>query len=234
MRVLVVEDNARMAALLQRGLRENGYAVDVAAGAIDALALATEVGYDAVILDVMLDPAHSGRDGVTVCEELRRTGRTMPVLMLTARDGIGDRVRGLDAGADDYLTKPFHFQELLARLRSVVRRGQPRAHPVLAAGDLRLDPARRQVWRGDTPIGLTAKEFALLEYLLRHVGEVLSRADLIEHVWDFAFDHDSNLVDVHIRNLRRKIDEPFRTRTVETVRGIGYRVRDERLAPSSD
>jgi DNA-binding response OmpR family regulator len=230
MRVLVVEDNLRMAGLLRRGLEENGYAVDVATNGVDALAFAREIGYDGIVLDVVLGETQGHLDGVEVCATLRRAGQATPVLMLTARDDVPDRVRGLDAGADDYLTKPFHLDEFLARIRAVIRRGTPRPTPVVVVGDLYLDPVLRRARRGDLAIVLTAKEFALLEYLMRHAGEPLSRTDLIEHVWDFAFDHDSNLIDVHIRNLRRKIDEPFGRRTLETVRGVGYRLCDEQLA----
>jgi len=226
MRVLVVEDNVKMAALVRRGLQEVGYAVDVATDEPTAWTLGTEIDYDAIVLDLML-----GRgDGVEVCRRLRAAGRWAPVVMLTARDGVADRVRGLDAGADDYVTKPFHFDELLARLRAVTRRPNMSRPVALAVGDLRLDPARHEIARGDTRLDLTSKEFALLECLMRHAGEPLSRSRLIEHVWDFACEFDSNLVDVHIRNLRKKIDEPFGRDTLETVRGVGYRLRDDDVA----
>ena len=223
MRVLVVEDEVKMAALLQRGLREEGYAVDVASDGSEALWLATENGYDAIVLDVMLPDV----DGFEVCRKLREAGRWSPVLMLTARDGVPDRVAGLDAGADDYLTKPFSFAELLARLRALVRRGAPERPAVLRVGDLVLDPATRRVARNGTPVELTAREFALLEFFMRHPGEVLSRTRLIEHVWDFAFEGDSNVVDVYVRYLREKIDRPFARDSIETVRGAGYRLREE-------
>jgi two-component system OmpR family response regulator len=224
LRVLVVEDEAKMAGLLKRGLEEEGYAVDMAGDGKEALWLATENPYDAVVLDVMLPDL----DGFEICRRLRETGRWSPVLMLTARDGVADRVSGLDAGADDYLTKPFSFAELLARLRALVRRGAAERPPVLRVGDLTLDPATRRVGRGGAPIDLTAKEFALLEYLMRHRGEVLSRTRLIEHVWDFAYEGDSNVVDVYIRYLREKVDRPFAADSIETVRGAGYRLREER------
>jgi two-component system, OmpR family, response regulator len=229
-RVLVVEDEVKMAGLLQRGLREEGYAVDVASDAREALWLAAENPYDGIVLDVMLPDM----DGFEVCRKLREAGRWSPVLMLTARDAVPDRVAGLDAGADDYLTKPFSFAELLARLRAVVRRGAPERPSVLRVGDLTLDPATRRVARGDAPIALTAREFALLEYLMRHRGEVQSRTRLIEHVWDFAFDGDSNVVDVYVRYLREKVDRPFGRDSIETVRGAGYRLREEAGDAPSD
>jgi two-component system OmpR family response regulator len=223
MRVLVVEDEVKMAALLQRGLREEGYAVDVASDGREALWLATENGYDAIVLDVMLPDV----DGFEVCRKLREAGRWSPVLMLTARDGVPDRVAGLDAGADDYLTKPFSFAELLARLRALVRRASPERPAVLQVGDLVLDPATRRVSRDGTPVELTPREFALLEFFMRHPGEVLSRTRLIEHVWDFAFEGDSNVVDVYVRYVREKVDRPFGLDSIETVRGAGYRLREE-------
>jgi two-component system OmpR family response regulator len=229
-RVLVVEDEVKMAALLQRGLREEGYAVDVASDGTEALWLATENGYDAIVLDVMLPDV----DGFEVCRKLREAGRWSPVLMLTARDGVPDRVAGLDAGADDYLTKPFSFAELLARLRALVRRGAPERPAVLRVGDLVLDPATRRVARDGAPVELTAREFALLEFFMRHPGEVLSRTRLIEHVWDFAFEGDSNVVDVYVRYLREKIDRPFARDSIETVRGAGYRLREEPEDAHSD
>ena len=225
MRVLVVEDEVKMAGLLRRGLQEEGYAVDVARTGTEAEWAATENPYDAVVLDVMLPDI----DGFTVCRRLREAGRWAPILMLTARDAVTDRVEGLDAGADDYLTKPFAFTELLARLRALIRRGSGDRPPVLVAGDLALDPATRRVTRGETEINLTPKEFALLEYFLRHSGEVMSRSRIIEHVWDFAFDGDSNVVDVYVRYLREKVDRPFGHRSLETVRGAGYRLRNDRL-----
>jgi two-component system OmpR family response regulator len=229
-RVLVVEDEVKMAGLLKRGLEEEGYAVDVARDGSEALWLGVENPYDAVILDVMLPDL----DGFEVCRRLRSDGRWAPVLMLTARDAVPDRVAGLDAGADDYLTKPFSFTELFARLRALLRRGAAERPAVLRAGDLALDPASRKVTRGGAAIELTAKEFALLEYLLRHPGEALTRTRIIEHVWDFAYDGDSNVVDVYVRYLREKIDRPFGRDSIETVRGTGYRLRGEPADASAD
>jgi two-component system OmpR family response regulator len=222
MRVLVVEDEVKMAGLLKRALEEEGYAVDVAGRGEDALWFGGENPYDAIVLDVMLPDL----DGFEVSRRLREAGRWSPVLMLTARDAVADRVAGLDAGADDYLTKPFSFAELLARLRALVRRGAAERPAVLRVGDLQLDPARRTVWRGGTSIDLTAREFALLEFLMRHHGEVLTRTQLIEHVWDFAYDGDSNVVDVYIRYLRNKVDRPFGRDSIRTIRGVGYRLED--------
>jgi two-component system OmpR family response regulator len=221
LRVLVVEDSVKMSALLKRGLEEEGYAVDVAATGEDAVWMATQVPNDAVVLDVMLPDL----DGFEVCRRIRRAGVWSPVLMLTARDGLEDRVQGLDVGADDYLTKPFAFSELAARLRALVRRGASERPAILKVGDLALDPATRIVSRNDKTIDLTAKEFSLLEYFMRHPGEVLSRMQLIEHVWDFAYDGGSNVVDVYVKYLREKIDRPFGVRSIETVRGAGYRLR---------
>jgi len=221
MRILVVEDEPKMAGLLHRGLAEEGYAVDVVRTGTDAVWAATENPCDAILLDVMLPDL----DGFDVCRRLRASGNWAPVLMLTARDAVRDRVAGLDAGADDYLTKPFSFSELFARLRALLRRGAAERPSVLQVGDLELDPATHVVARGRSPIKLTAKEFALLEYLMRRAGEVLSRTRLIEHVWDFGYDGDSNVVDVYVRYLREKIDRPFGRNSIETVRGIGYRLR---------
>jgi two-component system OmpR family response regulator len=223
MRILVVEDDVRMAAMLQRGLREDGYSVDVTGDGVEAVWQAGEVAYDAVVLDVMLP----GADGFEVCRRLRAAGRWVPVLMLTARAEVADRVRGLDCGADDYLPKPFSFSELAARLRALLRRGAPQRPSVLVAGDLRLDPATRRACRGERELALSAKEFALLELFLRHPGEVLSRTAILEHVWDFAYDGVSNVVDQYVAYLRRKIDRPFGVDQLETVRGAGYRLRTE-------
>jgi two-component system OmpR family response regulator len=223
MRILVVEDSAKMASLLRRGLTEEGYAVDVVSNGVDAVWLATEQAFDAIVLDVVLPDI----DGFEVCRRLRRGGRWAPLLMLTARDGVADRVRGLDAGADDYLAKPFAFEELFARLRSLVRRGPQERSPVLEIGDLMLDPAEHTVHRGDARVNLTPKEFALLQYFMQHPGEAIPRSRLLEHVWDFAFDGDPNIVDVYIGYLREKIDRPFGRASIETVRGIGYRIRTE-------
>lgn len=223
MRLLVVEDEVKMAGLLKRGLEEEGYAVDTAPDGEQAVWLGTENPYDAIILDLMLPDL----DGFEVCRRLRAAGRWSPVLMLTARDAVNDRVAGLDAGADDYLTKPFSFAELLARVRALLRRGDSERPAVLRVGDLELDPAGHSVSRAGVPIDLTTKEFALLEYFMRHPGRVLSRSVLIEHVWDFAYDGGSNVVDVYVRYLRQKIDRPFRRESIETVRGAGYRFRNE-------
>jgi two-component system, OmpR family, response regulator len=222
-RVLVVEDEVRMSALLKRGLEEDGYAVDIAADGQDAVWQATEFSYDAVLLDLMLP----GLGGVEVCRQLRSGGRWMPVLMLTARDAIEDRVRGLDAGADDYLVKPFSFAELSARVRALVRRGAVARPTELTVHTLRLDPATRLAWRGDSELELSSKEFALLELFMRHPGQVLTRTRILEHVWDFAYDGVSNVVDQYVLYLRRKIDRPFRIEQLETVRGAGYRLRTE-------
>jgi two-component system OmpR family response regulator len=226
MRVLVAEDETRMAALLRRGLEEEGYSVDVSVDGAEAVWMATENDYDVIVLDVMLP----GMDGFEVCRRLRAQERWAPVLMLTARVAVEDRVRGLDAGSDDYLTKPFSFAELVARLRALIRRGSHERPALLEVGDLRLDPARRQAWRGETELDLTAKEFALLEFFLRHPGEALSRTRLLEHVWDFAFDGTSNVVDQYVAYLRRKIDRPFGREDLETLRGSGYRLRTPREA----
>ena len=227
--MLVVEDQARMAELLRRGLREGGFAVDVAATGEDGAWHARENDYDAIVLDVMLPDT----DGFAVLANLRKAKRWAPVLLLTARDAVGDRVRGLDLGADDYLTKPFAFPELLARIRALIRRGASERPAVLAVGDLTMDPARHEVHRGQTPISLTAKEFALLEYFMRRAGEVVTRTDLIEHVWDFAFDGDSNVVEVYVGYLRQKIDRPFGRSSLETVRGAGYRLKDDDASPAA-
>ena len=223
MRVLVIEDSAKMANLLRRGLTEEGYAVDVAANGVDGVWLATEQPFDAIVLDVVLPDI----DGFEVCRRLRGANCWAPLLMLTARDSVTDRVRGLDAGADDYLTKPFAFEELFARMRSLVRRGPSERAPVLEVGYLALDPAEHTVRRGPDGIRLTPKEFALLQYFMLRPGEALTRPQLLEHVWDYAFDGDPNIVDVYVGYLRDKIDRPFRRETIETVRGIGYRLRSE-------
>jgi two-component system OmpR family response regulator len=221
MRLLVVEDAPKMSCLLQRAFREDGYAVDVQASGQDAVWMGSECDFDAVILDIGLPDI----DGFDVCRQLRERGRRMPILMLTAREAVPDLVRGLDVGADDYLTKPFDIEELRARVRALIRRGPTERPAILAAAGLALDPAARTVHRGEVLVSLTAKEFAVLEYLMYHPGQVISRARFLEHVWDFAQDSDSNLVDVYIRFLREKIDRPFGTRSIETVRGAGYRLR---------
>jgi two-component system, OmpR family, response regulator len=221
MRALVVEDELKMAALIRRGLVEEGYAADVARTGEEALWMARATPYDAIVLDLMLP----GRDGLEVCRSLRESGVWSPILMLTARDGIEDRVSGLDSGADDYLSKPFSFAELLARLRALTRRGPTERPAVIELGSLRLDPATRQTWRGETEIDLSAKEFSLLETFMRHPGEVLTRLDLLEHAWDYGYENKSNVVDVYVRYLRAKIDRPFDLDSIETVRGFGYRLR---------
>ena len=222
MRVLVVEDEVKMAALVRRGLEREGYAVDLASDGPEALWSAREREYDAIVLDAMIPEP----DGFAVCRTLRDEGRWAPVLILTARDSVEDRVRGLDAGADDYLTKPFAFEELFARLRALTRRGPVERPIVLHVGDLALDPVTRSVSRNGQPVNLSAKEFGLLEFLMRHPGEVLTRTRIIEHVWDFAYEGGSNVVDVYVRYLREKVDRPFGRADIETVRGVGYRLRD--------
>jgi len=222
-RVLVVEDELRMAALIRRGLVNEGVAADVADTGASALWMARAHDYDAVVLDVMLPDL----DGFEVCRALRNAQVWAPVLMLTARDAIEDRVEGLDSGADDYLVKPFAFAELLARLRALVRRGEGERPVVLAVDDLRLDPATREVTRSGVRIALSAKEFVLLEAFMRRPGDVLSRLHLLEHAWDMAYDNRSNVIDVYVRRLRQKIDAPFGRASIETVRGFGYRLRQE-------
>lgn len=223
MRILVVEDETKMAALLKRGLHEENYAVDVAATAEDALWMGTENAYDAVILDVMLPDGN----GFDVLRRMRGAKQWAPVIMLTAKDAVADRVAGLDGGADDYLTKPFSFDELLARIRALLRRGARERPSILSAGPLELDPAARKVSVRGTTVELTSREFMLLEYLMRHRGTVLSRTRIREHVWDESFDGDSNVVDVYIRYLREKIDRAFRLDLIETVRGAGYRMKGD-------
>ena len=221
MRALIVEDEPRMRDLIRRGLEAEGLSADVARSGEEALWMTKAHDYDAVVLDVMLPDL----DGFEACRQLRAAGVWAPVLMLTARDAVEDRVAGLDSGADDYLVKPFAFAELLARLRALSRRGDGERPAVLSVGDLRLDPATHEVTRDSTPIELSPKEFALLETFMRRPGEVLSRLHMLEHAWDFAYDNRSNVVDVYVRRLRRKIDEPFGCDTLETVRGVGYRLR---------
>jgi two-component system, OmpR family, response regulator len=223
MRVLVVEDEVKMAALLRRGLSEEGLTVDVAGEGERALLMAGASEYDAVVLDVMLP----GMDGFETCRRLRREGVWAPVLMLTARGSLDDRVAGLDGGADDYLVKPFAFAELLARIRALVRRGNVERPAVIEVGDLRLDPGTREAWRGEAEIDLSSKEFTLLETFMRHAGYVLSRSQLLEQAWEYDFEHRSNVVEVYVRYLRRKIDLPFDKVSIETVRGAGYRLRKD-------
>lgn len=221
MRILVVEDEAKMAGLLQRALTERGDVVEVAATGGDAVALASLAHFDTVLLDVMLPDM----DGFEVCRRLRNQHVWVPVLMLTARTAVEDRVQGLDAGADDYLAKPFSFEELLARIRALARRGPVERPAVLAVGDLRLDPAARRVWRGGEEIALSGKELVLLETFMRRPGQVLSRDQLLDQAWDMSYEARSNIVDVYVRQLREKIDRPFDRNSLETVRGAGYRLK---------
>ena len=211
-----------MAALLQRGFRDEGYAVDVASDGTDGLWMGTENDYDVVILDVMLP----GIDGFEVCRQLRERSRWAPILMLTARDAVDDRVHGLDAGADDYAMKPFSFAELAARVRALVRRNTRDRPTILQIGDLRLDPATHRAWRGSTALDLSPKEMALLELFMRHPDEVITRTRILEHVWDFAYDGLSNVVDQYVSYVRKKVDKPFDRDDIETVRGVGYRLRN--------
>jgi two-component system OmpR family response regulator len=222
MRFLIVEDELKMAGLIRRGMRGEGLAADVTAKGEDALWMAEATDYDAIVLDIMLP----GIDGLEVCRRLRGAGVWTPILLLTARDSVRDRVAGLDGGADDYLTKPFSFAELLARLRALVRRGAIERPVELRVGDLLLDPATKRVMRGEAEIFLSAKEFALLETFMRRPGEVLSRYSLLEQAWDYDYENRSNVVDSYVRFLRRKIDQPFGTDSIETVRGSGYRLRE--------
>jgi len=221
MRVLVVEDEAKLAGLLARGLREEGYAVDVAERGEDAVWMAEATPYDAVLLDVMLP----GLDGFEVARRLRSREVWSPILMLTAREQVDDRVAGLDAGADDYLAKPFAFEELVARVRALVRRTPTERRLVFETGDLRFDRNQRRVWRGDVELDLSPKELALLELFLRRPGTVLTRSELLDGAWDMSFERRSNIVDVYVRSLREKVDRPFGRSSIETVRGIGYRLR---------
>jgi two-component system, OmpR family, response regulator len=223
MRLLVVEDERKMAALIQRGLEQGGDVVDVTASGEEALWMAQAREYDAIVLDVMLP----GIDGFQTCRLLREAGVRTAVLMLTARGAVEDRVAGLDGGADDYVPKPFSLAELSARLRALARRGPIERLAVLQVGDLRLDPAARRVWRGGAEIDLGAKEFTLLELFVRRAGEALSRLQLLEHGWDHSYENRSNIVDVHVAHLRAKIDRPFGLRSIETVRGAGYRLRED-------
>lgn len=223
MRVLLVEDERRIAEFIRRGLTEEGYAVDVAVDGEEALDWPAVAEFDVIVLDVMLPV----RDGIDVCRELRKRGLRTPILMLTARDAVEDRVRGLDSGADDYLVKPFAFAELLARLRALARREPALLNAVLRAGDLTLDTRTREAYRAGLPIDLTSREYSMLEYLMRHPNLVLTRTMIAEHVWNYDFDNATNVIDVHVRNLRRKIDDPFATKLIHTVRGAGYRISDK-------
>lgn len=227
MRILVVEDDPKLRELVRRGLAQQGFSVDAAPDSAEGLWRAREVAYDVIVLDVLLPDGN----GFDLCRSLRKEGNWAPVLMLTALDDVRDRVRGLDVGADDYLVKPFDFGELAARLRSLLRRGAVPRPTRLVVGDLELDPATREVRRGPAEISLTAKEFSLLEYFMRHPEETLSRTRLVEHVWDEAYDGDPHVVSVYVAYLRDKIDRPFNRETLHTVRGAGYRLHD--AAPSA-
>jgi two-component system, OmpR family, response regulator len=219
-RLLVVEDEVKLAASLKRGLEADGFAVDVALDGTDGLWMATEHGYDAIVLDIMLP----GLNGYRVCGQLREAGNWTPILMLTAKDGELDEAEALDTGADDFLRKPFSHVVLVARIRSLVRRGRPERPVELVAGSLRVDPAERRCWRADTEIELTAREFSVLEYLVANAGSVLSKRDILGHVWDYEFEGDPNIVEVYVRHLRKKIDLPFGLNSIRTVRGAGYRL----------
>ena len=223
MRILVVEDEAKTAAAIRRGLEAEGYAIDIAPDGAEGLWLAEQNPYDVIILDIMLPE----RSGFELCARLREAGDWTPILMLTAKDGELDEAHALDTGADDFLTKPFSFVVLLARVRALLRRGKTERPAVLSAGDLRLDPAAHRCWRGEAEVALTACEFAVLEYLLRHAGDVVSKAAILENVWDFNFDGDPNIVEVYIRHLRKKLDDPFATGLIDTVRGAGYRLASD-------
>jgi DNA-binding response OmpR family regulator len=226
-RILVVEDDKQLAAGLRRGLEAEGYAVDVALDGTDGEWFATENAYDALIVDVMLP----GLTGDVLCARRRDAGDWTPILMLTARSGPEQETRALDAGADDFLAKPFSFMVLTARLRALMRRGSTERPAVLEVGDLRLDPATHRVWRGDVPVALTPRQFALLEFLMRRPDEVLSKATILEHVWDFAYDGHPNIVEVYVRQLRQRIDQPFGRSSLRTVRLVGYRLVDDAGAP---
>jgi len=223
MRVLVVEDEAVLAEGVRRGLEAEGFATDVAANGVDGLWMAQEHPYDAIVLDILLP----GMNGYKVCAELRAAGVWTPILMLTAKDGDLDEAEALDTGADDYVTKPFSYVALVARLRALIRRGGAERPAVLAAGDLRLDPAEHRAWRGDVELALTGRELALLDYLLRCEGSVCSKTDIVDHVWNGDFDGDLNIVEVYVGHLRAKIDRPFGRDSIETVRGVGYRLRTD-------
>lgn len=228
MRLLVVEDERRMARYVCQALSQEGFAVDVAHDGLVALESAEAYDYDAIVLDLMLP----GLDGLTLCRRLRRAGRRTPILILSARDMVDDRVQGLDAGADDYLVKPFAVEELTARIRALLRRRQTTEAPVLSVGDLGLEPSTRTVRRAGRPVALTKKEYALLEYFMRRPGIVLTRTMIAEHVWDHAFDNVSNVVDVYVKHLRDKIDQPGRPSFIHAVRGVGYVFRDPGVAPA--
>jgi DNA-binding response OmpR family regulator len=227
-RILVIEDDAHLAKSVQRGLQAEGFTVDVSFDGTDGLWRATEEEYDAVILDIMLP----GTNGYRVCAELRERGKWTPILMLTAKDGEFDEAEALDTGADDYLSKPFSFVVLVARLRALLRRGRSNRPAILEAGDLRLDPAAHRVWRGDIDVSLTARQFAVLEVLMRRAGDVVSKREILDAVWDSSFDGDPNIVEVNVRHLRKKIDEPFGRSSIETVRLAGYRLAIDEGSPA--
>lgn len=229
MRILVVEDDKQLAAALRRGLESEGYAVDVALTGTDGEWYAAENTYDAMVVDVMLP----GVAGDVLCARRRESGDWTPILMLTARSGPEQETRALDAGADDFLSKPFSFMVLTARLRALLRRDSRERPTVLEVGDLRLDPAVHQVWRGDIPVDLTPKQFSLLEFMMRHGDRILSKTEILEHVWDFAYDGHPNIVEVYVRQLRQRIDEPFDRRSLQTVRMVGYRVVDDVAQPAA-
>lgn len=221
MRILLVEDDRGVANAVRRGLQAEGYAVDVARDGLEGQWFARENTYDAMVLDVMLP----GLAGDALCSSLRAEGNWTPILMLTARKAVEDEARALDAGADDFLAKPFSYVVLVARLRALIRRGTPERPVILEAGGLRLDPSAHRVWRGEREIALTPRQFSLLEFLMRRAGEVVSKASILEHVWDFAYEGDPNIVEVYVRQLRQRVDEPFDLHTLETVRLVGYRLR---------
>jgi two-component system, OmpR family, response regulator len=229
MRILIVEDERGLAAGLKKGLEAEGFATDVALDGTDGLWMAESNPYDAIVLDIMLP----GVNGFKVCATLRERGVWTPILMLTAKDGELDEAEALDLGADDYLTKPFSYVVLLARLRALLRRGAPERPAVLEAGALRFDPGAKRVWRNGTEVKLTARELALLEFLMRRAGEVVSKREILEHVWDYDFEGDHNIVEVYVRHLRNKLDRPFGGDSIETVRGAGYRLRPDRSAESA-
>jgi DNA-binding response OmpR family regulator len=229
-RILIVEDEKRLAAALKRGLDAEGFATDVALNGTDGLWMATENTYDAMVLDIMLP----GVNGYQICSSLREAGNWTPILMLTAKDGEYDEAEALDGGADDYLTKPFSYIVLVAHVRALLRRGRPERPVHLTVGDLILDPAQHSCTRGAVGVDLTPKEFALLEYLARRPGEVVPKSELLAHVWDFGFDGDQNVVEVHISALRRKIDQPFDRHSIQTVRGAGYRLVPDNAATCRD
>lgn len=222
MRILVVDDEPRLAAAVKRGLEAEGFAVDVAATGDEGLWMATEVAYDAIVLDIMLP----GINGYKICGQLRDAGDWTPILMLTAKEGDLDEAEALDTGADDFLRKPFAHMVLVARIRALLRRQTDRP-VVMSVGDLRLDPNRRRCWRGDTELALRAREFSVLEYLVRNAGVVVSKQDILDHVWNYEYEGDPSLIEVYVRNLRKKIDIPFDRASIETVRGSGYRLAED-------